>query len=83
MNCTDEMYQAFKDEAFGPNSDNETMADNFKNGIEAAIEVMVKGKAVGKVSLIKTVNSHMHVGVLNATAVIDGLVEEGTELYVK
>lgn len=53
MNCTDDMYQAFKDAAYGPTSDNETMADSFKNGIEAAMACKAKSvvwpEAVGRV----------------------------------
>lgn len=53
MNCTDDMYQAFKDVAFGPSSDNETQADCFMNGIEAAMACKAKSvvwpKAVGRV----------------------------------
>lgn len=53
MNCTDDMYRAFKDAAYGPTSDNETMADSFKNGIEAAMACKAKSvvwsEAIGRV----------------------------------
>lgn len=55
MNCTEEMYKAFKNAAFGPDSDNETLADSMKNGIEAALEVKTKDvvwpEAIGRTIL--------------------------------
>lgn len=39
MQCTEEMYQAFKATVYSKSAENETVADATKNGIEAAIEV--------------------------------------------
>lgn len=37
--CSDAMLAAFKSAAYGPDSENETMRDSLKNGIEAALLV--------------------------------------------
>lgn len=42
VTCTEEMYQAFKTEAFSPSADSETMADAFKNAIELACMIALR-----------------------------------------
>lgn len=39
IQCSDAMLAAFKSAAYGPDSENETMRDSLKNGIEAALLV--------------------------------------------